>query len=646
MKNLFSFFIVLVIVVLSACKETEYESWRFINIPDYHNAEGFVNVWDKAPEGFDSQREKRIEDQTKLFKQMKERYGGELIILPGDCNGGHWYREDYLDRFTSFPAYQEYDTRQVVLESSRLCYEGLWDIVHDGGYENFLMAVGDHELGDNPWNKGSEVVKHIETFRQGFARTFTQDKNGESRFTRKIGSVLPRPVGTRYEHTSNAVQYKNVLFVTLDIFRIDAKDRVLGSEGVIAGDITGKHLEWFESVLSEAQNIPSIKHIVVQSHLPIIYPVKKYASSGMMVEEDESEKILDVMRKYNVDLYLAGEVHMSTVTKDHQSDLVQLVARGNNLSNMTLVDVENDKLIITTYHWNGEKLGNLTIDKSSVQTTIKGTGLLKPINPLGLQIHWSFDEQLDKTNYKNSIEGTFPKQGKHNPLMSIIDQPIAYLNDGGFTYDYSLIGSDAENATGILGDAVKISPSTKLFLLPMGPMDKGFERSIACWVRTSAKGRRLILNSGSYWSKTGQFFNVGLNNGNLEVSLRPDIFTKTSNLKINDGEWHHLAVVVPYKDASIEDLVLYVDGTPIDDKQTTKPGTNIITIQANWMAVATQTETYKTDLNRTMGMQDYIGLLDDFSLWTRALTEKDIEQLYVEGLNGKNAFDVEELLKK
>ena len=640
-KKLNAYSLILSLIVLSACAETEYESWRFINIPDYHNAEGFVNVWDKAPEGYASQREKRIADQTELFKQMKERHGGELIILPGDCNGGHWYRNKYLKQFRSFTDYAEYDTRQVIIESSRLCYQGLWDIVHNGGYENFLMAVGDHELGDNPWNKGSEVVNHIETFRQGFANTFTLDKNGKSRFNSKIGSALPHPVGTIYEHTSNAVQYKNVLFVTLDIFRYDAEDMVLGDEGVIKGDITGKHMEWFESVLSEAQNIQSIKHIVVQSHLPIIYPVKKYASSGMMVDQNDSEKILDVMRKYNVDLYLAGEVHMNTVTKDPKSDLIQLVARGNNLSNMTLVDVENELLLISTYHQNGDKLGSLTIDKSSPQITIEGAGLLKPISPKGLQIHWSFDKQLDKANYKNSIEGAFPKQGKHNPLMSNIAEPIAYLNDGGFSYDYSLIGSNAEQSEGVLGDAANISSSTNLFVLPMGPMDYGFERTVACWVKTSARGRRLILNSGSYWSKTGQFFNVSLNNGNLEVALRPEIYTATSSLKINDGKWHYIAVVVPYADAKIKDFKLFVDGKLIEDKQTEKPGTSIKTMQANWMAIATQTETYKTDLVSTMDMQDYVGLLDDFSLWTRALTENEVEQLYSEGLNGNNALEME-----
>ncbi|TLX78171.1 hypothetical protein E9993_00365 [Labilibacter sediminis] len=614
------------------CNAQKFETWRFINIPDYHNAEGLSR---NIPA-----REQRIAAQTEQFKSMKKRHGGELIIMPGDCNSGHWYRPKYLKQFKSNPDYAYYNTKQVILEASRLCYSGLLDIVHNGGYEHFLMAVGDHELGDNPWRKGSEVSKHISTFRQGFANTFTLDKNGQSRFTEKIGQVLPRPVGTIYEHTSNAVQYKNVLFVTLDMFRFDGKDKILGTQGVINGDIDGEHMQWFESVLSEAQKIPSIKHIVVQSHLPIIYPVRKYASSGMLVDKKESEKILDVLRKYKVDLYLAGEVHMNTVTRDTESDLIQLVARGNNLSNMTLIDVDSDKLSISSVHENGDKLGSLKIDKSSSKTMIEGEGILNPIRPEGLQIHWGFDEQLNKQNYKSSVEGTFPKTGKHNPFMKGINNPLVYLNDGGFNRDYSLLGTGAKQVKGIIGDAVKLSSGSKLFVLPIGPMDAGYKRTMACWLKTTSNGRRLIFNSASYWGQ-GQFFNLSLNEGNIELALRPEIYTSTKNQNINDGKWHHIAIVLPQNGAKIKDLKLYVDGNLIEDKHTTKPDVKVNTSQANWMSIATQGAPYKTDFAQSMHMNNYEGLLDDFCIWTRALQGSDVEQLYKNGLKGVSALELE-----
>ncbi|WP_430814948.1 LamG-like jellyroll fold domain-containing protein [Carboxylicivirga sp. RSCT41] len=614
----------------------QFESWRIINIPDYHNAEGFAR---NTPE-----RARRIQEQTEQFKRMKERHGGELIVMPGDCNGGHWYRDKFMKPFKSNPEYAQFSTEEVILEASRLCYGGLWDIVHNGGYKHFLMAVGDHELGDNPWRKGSEVSKHISTFRKGFANTITLDENGQSRFNTMIGKAMARPVGTKYEHTSNAIQYKNVLFVTLDMFRFDDEYKILGNQGVINGDIDGKHLQWFESVLSEAQHIPSIQHIVVQSHLPIIYPVRKYASSGMLVDKKESEKILNVLRKYKVDLYLAGEVHMNTVTRDTRSDLIQLVARGNNLTNVTLVDVEEDKLLINTYHQNGDKLGSLSIVKESDKTDISGTGLLTPITPMGLQIHWSFDELLSQSNYSNSIDGTFPKPGKHNPVVSGIKEPVAFLNDGGFNFDYSLIGGEVTTAEGRIGNAAVIKESSCLSVLPIGPMEAGYERSLSCWVKTTAKERRLIFNSASYWGQ-GQFFNLSINEGNLELAVRPEMVMTTENQHLNDGQWHHLAVVMPHDDAKLGELKLFIDGQVMEEIQCSRPDIKIHTSQANWMSIATQSTPYKTDLARTMNMKKYIGLLDDFSIWTRALSDEEVLKLYNEGLEGNNALSVENELK-
>jgi hypothetical protein len=385
---------------------------------------------------------------------------------------------------------------------------------------------------------------------------------------------------------------------------------------------------------------------VVQSHLPIIYPVRKYASSGMLVEQSESEKILNLMRKYHVDLYLAGEVHMNTVTKDPKSDLIQFVGRGNDLSNLTAVDVENEKLSLTTYHKNGEQLGSLIIDKSNANTRIAGTGLLNPINPNGLQIHWGFDEALMKTNYKSSVEGAFPETAKHNPLLARISDPKVFINDGGFNKDYTLISENVEVKKGIVGNAVNIKASSNLFVLPIGPMDDGYERTISCWVKTLASGRQIILNSGSYWGDNGQFFNLGLNEGDLELSLRPKIYTRTKNMKINDGEWHHLAVVHSNKGGKLEDLRLFVDGVLVEDKESVNPRVKIKTSQANWMAIATQTPTYKTNLAKEMHMKNYEGLLDDFCIWTRALSKDDIKQLYSEGLKGVSALEFEDKNQK
>jgi len=97
-------------------------------------------------------------------------------------------------------------------------------------------------------------------------------------------------------------------------------------------------------------------------------------------------------------------------------------------------------------------------------------------------------------------------------------------------------------------------------------------------------------------------------------------------------------------DAKLKDLKLFVDGQLIEDKKTTKPEVRINTSQANWMSIATQAKSYKTDIVSTMGMKNYTGLLDDFSIWTRALSDNEVLKLYSEGLKGKDVLMVETII--
>jgi len=85
--------------------------------------------------------------------------------------------------------------------------------------------------------------------------------------------------------------------------------------------VEGDHLKWFENVLIEARKNKSIKHIIVQAHLPIIQPVRKVSCSGQFMDNGEESMFWKIMVKYNVDIYFAGEVHTNTVTKDTSSNL-------------------------------------------------------------------------------------------------------------------------------------------------------------------------------------------------------------------------------------------------------------------------------------------------------------------------------------
>lgn len=133
--------------------------------------------------------------------------------------------------------------------------------------------------------------------------------------------------------------HKNVLFVSVDVFETGE-----GKEGEIAAGVTGKQLEWLENVFATHRN--EVDHIIVMGHTPILRPVIKFSSSGMLLEKGRESELWKTMVKYEVDLYIAGEVHAVTCT---QKDGIQQVAHGGligrtNKQNYMVVTVYKDKL--------------------------------------------------------------------------------------------------------------------------------------------------------------------------------------------------------------------------------------------------------------------------------------------------------------
>ena len=84
-------------------------------------------------------------------------------------------------------------------------------------------------------------------------------------------------------------------------------------------------------------------------HTPCLGPVRKWSSSGMLLEEGRKSPFWKAMAKHKVALYLCGEVHAVTCT---ERDGVQQIAHGgllgyNTRSNYLVVDVYPDRLDLT-----------------------------------------------------------------------------------------------------------------------------------------------------------------------------------------------------------------------------------------------------------------------------------------------------------
>jgi hypothetical protein len=325
-------FLVLLITLANHLIQTSMaeDPWSFVVIADPHIAETFASKNETHP-WYKSSFQKHLA----TVKRIKKFYGGELVLIPGDTNGGKWYTRSFArDKLGNVSLTPE----EAVLIASHGCYGTLRKIFVEGGYERMLVAIGDHELGGNGWMPGSSKNSALNAYRQGFQLELNRDEDGEFLYSKSIGSAPSRPFGTAYENTSFALQYKNVLFVTIDCFHdkgrvFQNRVRGLGGEGSVTVTVQGKHLDWFESVLREARIDDSIKHIVVQAHVPILQPVRKVESSGQFFDWGEKSNFWKVMETYNVDIYLAGEVHTTTVSKRTSSNLLQVVSRGNKFNN-------------------------------------------------------------------------------------------------------------------------------------------------------------------------------------------------------------------------------------------------------------------------------------------------------------------------
>jgi hypothetical protein len=226
-----------------------------------------------------------------------------------------------------------------------------------------------------------------------------------------IGRATSRPIGTLFQETSFAYIYKNALFITVDAFASKNgnyfdRSNSSGGEGAVTCTVSGDHLTWLENVLIAANDELSstINHIFVQAHVPILQPVRKINCSGQYLDRGADSEFLRLMKKYNVDVYFAGEVHANTASKDPTSKLIQIVSRGNRFNNFLKVNVKDDGYSITSYNevgtdwrWNANYTphGLLTVDKSVSRSKpiIESSGTLELINRKLPMIQLKFDKQ-------------------------------------------------------------------------------------------------------------------------------------------------------------------------------------------------------------------------------------------------------------
>jgi hypothetical protein len=412
----------------------------------------------------------------------------------------------------------------------------------------------------------------------------------------------------------------------------------IGLQGSVTGAVTGKHLEWLDHVLSEGRKDSSIKHIFVQAHLPVLQPVRRVNSSGMLMDDEMESDFWKTLRKHKVDIYFAGEVHSNTVTKDPKSELVQVVTRAKFLNNFVTVDVTDDVIDITLYNQAAPKpsdgrydvYGKFVIDKSSGKKVFKDEGELAFLDREARMIHFDFEENFALTD--RQVLGL--QRGPGNPFMSqVMIQGVrcdrSFPNRGVFGQNYDAQYANIELVEGPRGKAGVFNRNSQMAVYGAGPHGHGNMISYALWMKTTSEEDMVLLNTGRAGLRG--LLNLHLNDGEPELLLAANARLIAKRQKLNNGKWHHVAVSMPKIDCKLSEVQFYVDGQPVEsnvvgqDNRISVSLANKVTIGG--LGHGPGKTPFSKLLHVQLGIKPFVGALDEISVWARALTASEVAEL-------------------
>lgn len=237
-----------------AAEDGKTYSTSFVSMPD------FVNVDTLYPQpGW--------EDSLGYILDSVKREEPDFLLVAGDLVMGRWWTEAEIEKYAAiyYPAWAD-----------RISAHGL----------KFYAAIGDHELGDNPWPPTR--AKLVPLFKAKFREHLKMPLNGPEHM----------------KGTAFWFKHEGLLFIAVDVF-----EKADGPQGQINPQVTGKQLKWFEKVLEENKDA---RHVVVMGHTPILGPVRAWSSSQLMLTGGRESPLWQTMKTHHVDLYLCGEVHAVT----------------------------------------------------------------------------------------------------------------------------------------------------------------------------------------------------------------------------------------------------------------------------------------------------------------------------------------------
>jgi hypothetical protein len=205
-------------------------------------------------------------------------------------------------------------------------------------------AVGDHEIGDDPWRARDDVWidfkrRHVPQFKRIYAEQMLTGADGKPRFAE-------RPPG-QARRTAYAVRLDpDVLLVTIDVFERRGGD--------VHMSVDPTQLRWLKGVLRQARK-DDVPWVMVQGHVPMTKKVRTRNSSHLVYEKGARSELWRAMVRGGVDVYLSGVVHDQTV---HVRDGILQVSHGSLFyrgeASYVVGQATADRLVLENHQFQGE----------------------------------------------------------------------------------------------------------------------------------------------------------------------------------------------------------------------------------------------------------------------------------------------------
>lgn len=187
--------------------------------------------------------------------------------------------------------------------------------------------------------------------------------------------------------------------------------------------------------------------------------------------------------------------------------------------------------------------------------------------------------------------------------------------------------------------AVSLTELSRIAFYGTGPHSGGNILSFALWIKTSQASTEMVLaHYGSIFTgskNSKDIFTLTLQNGTpiLYTSSKKKLIPLKKNPKLNDGKWHHIAISMPNKSCLLSEVIIYVDGQAL--VASTFKDERIFHITSGRLSLAGFGYSSPQYENIFPNFSPFVGLIDDFKLWSRTLELSDLPTISKE-----KTFDV------